>query len=138
MELPTFAWAAHTDPLDMATMASMAAGKGPTHCPAAAPDAAGKFKRSHHALRQLAVDAGYSMDGAENRLLERIQEFTVWTARYPVPLNSDSMRPRPTSGGGFAPRTYHDLGEDWPAMRAFFAHFENDLRLHRLQRDVAS
>lgn len=26
LELPTFAWAAHTDPLDMATMASMAAG----------------------------------------------------------------------------------------------------------------
>ena len=26
LELPTFAWAAHTDPLDMATVASMAAG----------------------------------------------------------------------------------------------------------------
>lgn len=101
-------------------------------------DAAGKFKLGHHDLRQLAVDAGYSMDGAENRLLERIQEFTVWTARYPVPLNSDSMRPRTTPGGGFAPRTYHHLGEDWPAVRAFFARFENDLHHHRSQRDVAS
>ena len=26
LELPTFAWAAHTDPLDMATLASIAAG----------------------------------------------------------------------------------------------------------------
>jgi hypothetical protein len=101
-------------------------------------DAAGKFKLGHHALRQLASDAGYSMDKAESRLLERIQQFTVWTAKYPVPLDSEAMRPRPTPDGGFAPRTYHQVGEDWPAVRAFFARFDNDLRHHRSQRDAVS
>lgn len=90
-------------------------------------DKNGKFKLGTHDLRQLARDAGYTMDDEENRLLERIQEFTVWTARYPVPLDSDAMRPRATPDGGFAPRTYHQLGEDWPAIRALFARFSNDL-----------
>ena len=94
----------------------------------------GKFKFGTHDLRQLASDAGYQMDEAENRLLERIEEFTVWTARYPVPIGSDSMRPRPTPDGGFAPRTYHQLGEDWPAIRAFFERFKNELNQLRAQQ----
>ena len=56
----------------------------------------GEFKLKTHDLRQLAVDAGHSLNEEENRLLERIQEFTVWTARYPVPINPEDMRPRPT------------------------------------------
>jgi hypothetical protein len=90
-------------------------------------DKKGRFKLVTHDLRQLALDARYALGDDENRLLERIQEFTVWTARYPVPIDSDAMRPRATPGGGFAPRTYHQLGADWPAVRAFFARFKNDL-----------
>ena len=90
-------------------------------------DENGKFKLGTHDLRQLASDAGYALNKAENQLLERIQEFTVWTARYPVPLDSDAMRPRPTPDGNFAPRTYHQLGAEWPAVRAFFERFKNDL-----------
>lgn len=88
-------------------------------------DSNGKFKLVTHDLRQLALDAGYDLNEAENRLLERIQEFTVWTARYPVPLDSGAMRPRPTPKGGFAPRTYHQIGEDWHAIRGFFERFKH-------------
>ena len=75
----------------------------------------------------LARDAGYEMSEPENRLLEKIQEFATWTARYPVPLDSEAMRPRPTPDGGFAPRTYGQLGADWPAIRALLARFKSDL-----------
>lgn len=92
------------------------------HC-----DSNGKFKLGTHDLRQLAVDARYDLTESEGRLLERIQEFTVWTARYPVPLDSEAMRPRPTPEGGFAPRTYHQIGEDWPTIRSFFERFKEDL-----------
>ena len=88
-------------------------------------DSNGKFRLVTHDLRQLAFDAGYTLNEDENRLLERIQEFTVWTARYPVPLDSEAMRPRPTPEGGFAPRTYHQIGEDWPAIREFFERFRH-------------
>ena len=88
----------------------------------------GKFKFATHDLRQLAQDAGYELDESENRLLERVQEFTVWTGRYPVPIESDSMRPRTTPEGCYAPRTYHQLGQDWPAIRGFFSRFKNELK----------
>ena len=48
-------------------------------------DETGAFKLKTHDLRQLARDAGYEMSEPENRLLEKIQEFATWTARYPVP-----------------------------------------------------
>lgn len=90
-------------------------------------DESGRFKLATHDLRQLASDARYTLDDAENKLLERIQEFTVWTARYPVPIKSESMRPRTTAEGGFAPRTFHQSGADWPSVRAFFRRFTEDL-----------
>ena len=91
----------------------------------------GEFKLKTHNLRQLAVDAGYSLNDEENRLLERIQEFTVWTARYPVPINPEDIRPRKTPDGGFAPRTYHRLGEDWPPIRSLLNQFKEALLLGR-------
>lgn len=90
-------------------------------------DAHGQFKLKTHDLRQLAQEAGYELDEAASRLLERTQEFTVWTARYPAPILSDDMRPRPTPDGGFAPRTYHQGGEDWPALRSILRRFRDDL-----------
>ena len=87
----------------------------------------GEFKLKTHDLRQLALDAGNTLTAAEDRLLERIQEFTVWTARYPVPINREDMRPRPTPDGGFAPRTYHRLGEDWVAIRSRMSQFKQAL-----------
>lgn len=84
----------------------------------------GALKLKTHNLRQLAVDAGHTLNEGENRLLERIEEFTVWTARYPVPIKPIDMRPRPTPDGGFAPRTYHRLGEDWPAIRGLLIRFK--------------
>ena len=91
-------------------------------------DENGRFKFATHDLRQLAQDAGYELDESENRLLERVQEFTVWTGRYPVPIASDSMRPRANPEGGFTPRTYHQIGQDWPAIRGFFSRFKNELK----------
>ena len=91
----------------------------------------GQFKLRSHNLRQLAADARHSLNKEENRLLERIQEFTVWTARYPVPINPEDMRPRPTPDGGFAPRTYHGSGEDWPAIRGLLAQFKEALQERR-------
>ena len=87
----------------------------------------GIFKLKTHDLRQLATDAGQKMSTEQARLLERIQEFTVWTARYPVPMNSEDMRPRTTPDGGFAPRTYHHAGEDWPAIRELLVKFRHEL-----------
>ena len=88
-------------------------------------DLKGKFKLTTHDLRQLASDAGHAVSSEDDRLLERIQEFTVWAARYPVPLDSEAMRPRATPEGGFAPRTYGQLGADWDAIRALFVRFAN-------------
>jgi hypothetical protein len=91
----------------------------------------GQFKLKTHDLRQLAVSAGHTLNEEENRLLERVQEFTVWTARYPVPINPEDMRPRATPDGGFAPRTYHRLGEDWPAIRSLLSQFKEELLRQR-------
>lgn len=91
-------------------------------------DTSGRFKLKRHDIRQLALDAGYVLSIEENRLLERVEQFTLWAARYPAPITADDMRPRATSDGGFAPRTYHKLGEDWPAIRALVARFHSDLR----------
>ena len=90
-------------------------------------DENGEFKLQTHKLRKLAVDAGHSLSEDQNRLLERIQEFTVWTARYPVPMNPEDMRPRPTPDGGFAPRTYHRAGEDWQEIRSLLRQFKEAL-----------
>jgi hypothetical protein len=87
----------------------------------------GKFTLKSHELLELAADAGYELVETDQRLLERIQEFTVWTGRYPIPLNSESMRPRSTPDGGFAPRTFHQLSEDWPTIRVLFGRFRDDL-----------
>lgn len=94
----------------------------------AASERAGRFKFNSHDLRQLAQDAGYNVTDDENRLLERVQQFAVWTGRYPIPMEPDDMRPRATPDGGFAPRTFHQLGEDWPAIRELVARFAADLR----------
>lgn len=81
-------------------------------------DENGRFElRSHH-LAQLAVDTGFNLTDDESRLLEKLEEFLTWAGRYPIPVTSDPMRPRPLPSGGFAPRTYHNVGEDWPAIRA--------------------
>lgn len=82
-------------------------------------DEKGRFElRSHH-LAQLAVDVGLNLADDESRLLEKLEEFLTWAGRYPIPVISASMRPRPLPSGGFAPRTYHNVGEDWPGVRAF-------------------
>jgi hypothetical protein len=81
----------------------------------------------------LALDCGYVLTDNESRLLERIQEFVVWTARYPIPIDSEAMRPRTTPEGGFAPRTYHQLGADWTPIRSLLFRFKNDLTRIRAQ-----
>lgn len=88
----------------------------------------GPFKYKGHDLRQLAADAGYLLSDDENRLLERLEQFAVWTGRYPIPMNPEDMRPRQRPGGGFAPRTSHYQGEDWPAIRGLIERFAADLR----------
>lgn len=89
---------------------------------------AGPFKFKGHDLRQLAQDAGCTLSDDESRMLERVEQFAVWTGRYPIPMNPEDMRPRELPGGGFAPRTFHQLGEDWPAIRALVTRFNADLR----------
>ena len=91
-------------------------------------DELGRFKLLTHDLRQLAHDAGYAVDDADSRLLEKIQEFTLWAARYPAPIDPDAMRPRPTPEGGFAPRTYGQLGADWGLVRDLFVRFSSPLQ----------
>lgn len=86
-----------------------------------------KFKFKSHDLGKLARAAGYSLTVEEAILLERIEQFTLWTARYPAPIDVDDMRPRPTLHGGFAPRTFHALGEDWDPIRCLLSRFKTDL-----------
>lgn len=88
----------------------------------------GPFKFKGHDLRQLSLDAGYTLNDDENRLLERVEQFAVWTGRYPIPMNPEDMRPRALPGGGFAPRTFHQVGEDWPAIRVMAQRFHAALR----------
>lgn len=90
-------------------------------------DARGRFRIATHDLRKLAIDAGYDLDRTELTLLERIEQFTTWTARYPMPLSVDDLRPRQTADGGFAPRTYHYQGEDRDPIRALIRRFKEDL-----------
>lgn len=89
----------------------------------------GKFILGSHYLVELSENAGYQLGEAERRLLERMQEFSIWAGRYPMPISSTAMQPRTTPEGGFAPRTCHNPGEDWHAIRALFARFREDLLL---------
>ena len=77
----------------------------------------GKFIYGSHHLIQLAEDAELPLSEDERRLLEKLEEFLTWAGRYPISLESGPMRPRKTPSGGFAPRTYGNPSEDWPAIR---------------------
>lgn len=58
-----------------------------------------------HDLLALVEKVGITLNEAESRVVEKLQEFVVWAGRYPVPKSSEAMRPRSTPGGGFAPIT---------------------------------
>jgi histone H3/H4 len=100
-------------------------------------DKAGRFTLKSHDLLDLSAEVGCQLDDSNRRLLERMQEFAIWTGRYPIPLSSEPMRPRPTPDGSFSPRTYHIQGEDWPAIRVLFARLRDDLQRVR-QASVAA
>ncbi len=87
----------------------------------------GRFELDTHDLLKLAKDVGLLLTEDEHRFLEKLGEFLMWTGRYPVPLTSEPMRPRTLPSGGFAPRTYGQVGEDWPAVRAFIAKLKKHL-----------
>ncbi|HLQ24803.1 MAG TPA: hypothetical protein VK138_02870 [Acidiferrobacterales bacterium] len=87
----------------------------------------GKFELVSHDLLKLAKDVSLPLTEDECRLLEKLGEFLTWTGRYPVPLTSEPMRPRTLPSGGFAPRTYGQVGEDWPAVRTFIAKLKKHL-----------
>src|SRR5205085_1848679 len=89
-------------------------------------DSKGVFRLRTHDLLQLAADTSFKVSDDEARLLERLTEYAVWAGRYPIPLTSEAMRPRPTPGGGFASATFHFVGEDWGAIRDLAARLRND------------
>lgn len=78
----------------------------------------GRFEFATHKLLKLATNAQLAVSSDEARLLERLEEFVAWAGRYPVPLTSEAMRPRTLATGGFAPVTYHFVGEDFEGVRA--------------------
>ena len=98
-------------------------------------NANGRFVLHSHHLVELAKEANISLIESEPRLLEKLEEFLTWAGRYPVPLTSESMRPRTTPSGGFAPRTYHNLGEDWPAVRSLIERLKQALPTIKYERD---
>lgn len=87
----------------------------------------GQFQLKSHDLTELAHAADFNLIEGETRLLEKLEEFLNWAGRYPIPLRSESMRPRTTPSGGFASRTYHNLGEDWTAVRVLIARLKQQL-----------
>lgn len=97
----------------------------------------GRFQLNSHHLVDLAQEADFSLMEGEARLLEKLEEFLTWAGRYPIPLTSEPMRPRTTLSGGFAPRTYHNLGEDWPAVRVLIERLKQVLpKINYAQNEV--
>jgi len=80
-------------------------------------DERGRFILKSHNLLELSVEAGYTFNDEDRRLLERAQEFAIWAGRYPIPLNSESI-----------PRVFHAQGEDWATIRLLFAKLRDDLQ----------
>ena len=98
-------------------------------------NANGRFVINSHHLVELVKEADFSLIEGEPRLLEKLEEFLTWAGRYPIPLTSERMRPRTTPSGGFAPRRYHNLGEDWPAVRSLFERLKQALPTIKYERD---
>ncbi len=92
-----------------------------------AMDEKGKFALRSHNLIVLAESATFEITNEEARLLERLEAFVTWAGRYPMPVNSDDMRPRPLGNDGMAPITYHHFGEEHQAIRDLFKRLKKDL-----------
>lgn len=90
-------------------------------------DASGKFVLRSHDLIELAQQCDLNISDEHSRLLERLREYVEWAGRYPAPMKSEVMQPRPLTNGGFAPVTAHWAGEDWAAIRAFMAELRSIL-----------
>ena len=72
---------------------AVAAGRGPTDAKEVQ-----KLVGANHDLLSLAKKAGLTLQAAEEKLLERLTEFSVWSAKYPGPLAKQQMKdPRRTS-----------------------------------------
>jgi hypothetical protein len=95
----------------------------------------GRFQLNSHHLAELAQAASFPLMEGESDLLERLEQFLTWAGRYPIPLTSGPMRPRTTPDGGFAPRTYHNVGEDWPGVRALIARLKQTLPVINYERN---
>lgn len=84
-------------------------------------DRAGKFVVVTHDLISLADEVGLPLTIDERTLLECLEQFVTWAGRYPMPLYADDMRPRTLPFGGFAPRTYGWVDDDFRQIRSFAA-----------------
>jgi len=73
----------------------------------------GEFILKTHKLYKLASDASIIMTVEDNVRLERLEEFITWVGRYPIPLSSESLRPRTLPGGGYAPLAGYAIPQEF-------------------------
>ncbi len=83
-------------------------------------NAAGHFAHKTHDLLELVEQVQVSITAGEHDLLERLEVFSTWAGRYPIPLAADDLLPRTSPGGGFAPLTY-STGSDREMWRGLMA-----------------
>lgn len=81
-------------------------------------DQRGRFILATHDLLRLADDAQVSLSEEDRILLERLQEFSTWGGRYPVPKKSEDLLPRKFPHGGVGPRTAHNIPGDFTAVQS--------------------
>jgi hypothetical protein len=71
---------------------------------------------SGHVSRRLAQEAGVDLTDAEARVVDRLEVFTRWGGRYPVPLDALEIAPR--EGETSAPASWSS--DDFPILESLY------------------
>jgi hypothetical protein len=79
---------------------------------------------SGHVSRRLAQEAGVELTEEEARVVDRLEVFTTWGGRYPVPL--DALKVAPREGETSPPASWSS--EDLPILEGLYERLEAELR----------
>jgi hypothetical protein len=78
---------------------------------------------SGHVSRRLAQEAGVDLTEDEARVVDRLEVFTTWGGRYPVPL--DALKAAPPEGETRPPASWSS--DDFPILEGLYERLKADL-----------
>lgn len=85
-------------------------------------------KLFHHRLREIAEFSGVGLNAEETLLCERLEQFTTWAGRYPVPKEVKALLPRKLPDSSALPLTWV-TDADYIAIRGFIGRLRQALPL---------